>query len=179
MVLCYREARKYKIGRETIMEIIEIKHITREEASKIIETSEPRGLFYEVDGDVYVGIDNLDGHAWVEEFKTIEECRDWLNGEEKYLTKLERKQLKIIDHYGADWQLDRLVEECSELIKAIMKIKRESSYFICDDIIQEVADVKNLIGQFELKHEYFKDAVNFMIEQKVDRQLERIEKGAE
>ena len=159
-----------------------IKQVTREEASRIIETSKPRGLFYEIDGNVYVGIDNIDGHAWVEEFKTKEECLNWLRGDregtseekEEYLTELQRKQLKIIDHYGADWQLDRLVEECSELIKVIMKVKRESSYFICDDMIQEVADVKNLIRQLELKHEYFKDSINFMIEQKVDRQLERI-----
>lgn len=167
------------------MEIIEIKYITRDKASKIIETREPRGLFYEIDGDLHVGIDNRSGDAWVEEFKTKQECLDWLRGngektveeKEEYLTELQRKQLKIIDHYGADWQLDRLVEECSELIKVIMKVKRESSYFICDDMIQEVADVKNLIRQLELKHEYFKDSINFMIEQKVDRQLERIEKG--
>lgn len=161
---------------------MEIKHINREEASKIIETRKPLGLFYETDNGFYVGIDNSNGDAWVEEFKTKEECFNWLRGErertveekEEYLTELERKQLKIIDHYGADWQLDRLVEECSELIKVIMKVKRESSYFICDDMIQEVADVKNLIRQLELKHEYFKDSINFMIEQKVDRQLERI-----
>lgn len=159
---------------------MEIKYITRKEASAIIETRNPRGLFYETDNGFYVGIDNSNGDAWVEEFKTKEECFNWLRGtdeREKYLTELERKQLKIIDHYGADWQLDRLVEECSELIKVIMKVKRESSYFICDDMIQEVADVKNLIKQLELKHEYFKDSINFMIEQKVDRQLERIEKG--
>ncbi|HZK56788.1 MAG TPA: hypothetical protein VFD17_00640 [Clostridia bacterium] len=161
---------------------MEIKYISRDEASKIIETRKPRGLFYETDNGFYVGIDNSNGDAWVEEFKTKEECFNWLRGErertveekEEYLTELERKQLKIIDHYGADWQLDRLVEECSELIKVIMKVKRESSYFICDDMIQEVADVKNLIRQLELKHEYFKDSINFMIEQKVDRQLERI-----
>jgi hypothetical protein len=137
---------------------------------------------------LYVGIDNSNGDAWVEEFKTKEECFNWLRGntegtseeKEEYLTELERKQLKIIDHYGADWQLDRLIEECAELTKVIMKIKRESRYFVCNDMIQEVADVKNLIKQLELKHKhFFKNTIDLMIEQKVDRQLERIEKGEE
>lgn len=42
---------------------MEIKQVTREEASAIIETSEPRGLFYEIDENVYVGIDNMDGQC--------------------------------------------------------------------------------------------------------------------
>ncbi len=160
---------------------MEIKQVTREEASKIIETSEPRGLFYEIDRDVYVGIDNLDGHAWVEEFKTKGACFDWLNGieaieeEEKYLTELERKQIQVIDYYGTDEQLNRLVEESSELIQAIMKMKRVSKTFFCShSLVQEIADVKNLIKQLELKYEYLRDAIKIMVEQKVERQLERI-----
>ena len=164
-----------------------IKHITREEASKIIETREPRGLFYEIDGDLHVGIDNKSGDAWVEEFKTPEECLNWLRGntegpaedKEEYLTELQRKQVRIMDHYGEDKQLEKLVEECAELIKAIMKTKISNVFYINNDVIQEMADVKNLLQQFELKQSYLKDTVNFIMESKVDRQLERIEKGEE
>ena len=164
---------------------MEIKYISRDEASKIIETRKPRGLFYETDNGFYVGIDNSNGDAWVEEFKTKEECFNWLRGErertveekEEYLTELERKQLKIIDHYGADWQLDRLVEECAELIKAIMKTKTNKVSYIDDDVLHEMADVKNLIQQFELKQNRLKDTVDLIIMCKVNRQLERIEKG--
>lgn len=167
------------------MEIIEIKYTTKDETSKIIATRKPLGLFYERDGDLHVGIDNSTGEAWVEEFKTARECLDWLRGdregtvEEKgeYLTELERKQLKIIDHYGADWQLDRLVEECAELIQAIMKARKLPEGFISADVIQEIADVENLIRQLKLKHKNLKTAINIIIERKVDRQLERIEKG--
>ncbi|MFW5647931.1 MAG: hypothetical protein ACOCG5_02475 [Candidatus Alkaliphilus sp. MAG34] len=167
------------------MEIIEIKYITRDEASKIIETSEPRGLFYEVDGDVYVGIDNSDGDAWVEEFKTPEECLNWLRGntegtseeKEEYLTELERKQSQLMEHYGKDRQLEKLVEECAELIKAIMKTKTNKVSYIDDDVLHEMADVKNLIQQFELKQNRLKDTVDLIIMCKVNRQLERIEKG--
>lgn len=108
----------------------------------------------------------MNGHAWVEEFKTKGACFDWLNGietteeEEKHLTELQRKQLRLMDHYGEDQQLEKLVEECAELIQAIMKTKIDKKLRIDDNVLHEMADVKNLIQQFELK--------------KVNRQLERI-----
>ena len=162
---------------------MEIKQVTREEASAIIETSEPRGLFYEIDENVYVGIDNMDGHAWVEEFKTKGACFDWLNGieateeEETYLTELQRKQLKILKHYGSHKQLNQLVEECAELIIAIQKQKRHDSFGISDSAIEEMADVKNLIEQIELHKHYVAEGVKTVKGRKIDRQLERIEKG--
>lgn len=58
-----------------------IQQITQVEASEIIRTYEPIGQFYLLDGDTYVGIDNLTGHAWTEEFDTLEECKDWLEGD--------------------------------------------------------------------------------------------------
>lgn len=60
---------------------MEIKLVTREEANQIFDTREPMGLFYEIDGDSYIGIDNSTGDAWVEEFKTKEECFRWLKPE--------------------------------------------------------------------------------------------------
>lgn len=59
-----------------------IQQVTQSEASEIIRTYEPIGLFYLLDGDTYVGIDNLTGHAWTEEFNTFEECKAWLEGDE-------------------------------------------------------------------------------------------------
>lgn len=164
-----------------------IRQITQEEAFKIIETREPIGIFYEVDrdGDVFVGIDNSTGEAWVEEFETKEECLDWLRGntegtseeKEDYLTELQRKQSQLMEHYGKDRQLEKLVEECAELIKAIMKTKTNKVSYIDDDVLHEMADVKNLIQQFELKQNRLKDTVDLIIMCKVNRQLERIEKG--
>ena len=88
------------------------------------------------------------------------------------LTEVQRKQIRIMDHYGEDRQLEKLVEECAELIKAIMKSKT-----IDDNVVEEMADVKNLIQQFELKQNRLKDTVDLIIMCKVNRQLERIEKG--
>lgn len=75
---------------------IEIKLITPEEAKKIYDSGkpvgssstrwEPSGKFYYIAKDsarntIYVGIDNSDGHCWVEEFYTIAGCIAWLRGE--------------------------------------------------------------------------------------------------
>lgn len=58
----------------------EIKKVTNNEASEIIETREPKGLFYTIENGSYVGIDNSDGDAWTEEFKSLSPCKRWLLG---------------------------------------------------------------------------------------------------
>ena len=49
--------------------------------SEIIDTREPRGLFWCFDeqAHVYVGCDNRYGDAWTEEFATRSDCIAWLN----------------------------------------------------------------------------------------------------
>lgn len=61
----------------------DIRKVTSEEAEKIIETRVPRGLFYTIEkdskiGKPYVGIDNRDGDAWTEDFKSLSGCKRWL-----------------------------------------------------------------------------------------------------
>lgn len=58
--------------------MFEITKITKEEANKIIETKEPEGLFWLIDGDTFVVIDNSRGEAFVEEFDDEEEGLQWL-----------------------------------------------------------------------------------------------------
>jgi len=75
---------------------VEIKLITKEEATALLEsekpvgqynsTWEPKGLFYYITEDrsgntLFVGIDNSDGHCWTEEFYSIGACMAWLRGE--------------------------------------------------------------------------------------------------
>lgn len=60
-----------------------VKKVTPEEAERIIKTREPRGKFYCVEKSprfrrAYVGIDNEDGEAWTEEFRSLGACRRWL-----------------------------------------------------------------------------------------------------
>lgn len=63
----------------------EIKKITQEEATKIIDERKPLGLFYLIEkspvkGNIYVGIDNTTGDAWTEDFKSLGTCKRWLQG---------------------------------------------------------------------------------------------------
>lgn len=55
-----------------------IKKLKPFHASVVIDTRRPPGLFYIHENGVYVGIDNSAGHAWVEEFTSLRQCKEWL-----------------------------------------------------------------------------------------------------
>lgn len=97
---------------------------------------------------------------------------------EEYRVNVREKQGLIIDHYGFDNQLDQLIEECGELIVSISKNKRyalsESCIDYYDNLIEELADVKNLIEQLELDSDYVRQGIEVMIEHKANREIERI-----
>lgn len=57
---------------------MEIREVNPEESFKIITEREPKGLFWQKDGDLYVGIDNSTGDAWTQDFSTLDECLAWL-----------------------------------------------------------------------------------------------------
>lgn len=59
---------------------MEPKEITGVESANIIVDHEPRGLFWQKDGDIYVGINNTTGDAWTADFNTLDECLAWLKG---------------------------------------------------------------------------------------------------
>ena len=57
----------------------DIEKVTLEEMKRIIDTREPRGLFYLKAGRrCYVGVDNSTGDAWTEEFTSRRKCLRWL-----------------------------------------------------------------------------------------------------
>lgn len=58
-----------------------IRKVSDEYAQKIIDEKEPIGLFWEFAGGIYVGIDNTNGGAFCEDFRSKEECFKWLKGE--------------------------------------------------------------------------------------------------
>lgn len=91
---------------------------------------------------------------------------------------IKEKQLAIFEHYGIECQLDMLTEECAELIKAVMKFKRNeftemsADYYM--EMVEEMADVSNIIGQFEVGLSQIKEIIDCTKGYKVDRELERI-----
>lgn len=93
--------------------------------------------------------------------------------ENKYLTEIQEKQLSVIEHYGVDNQLDQLIEESAELILAIRKYKRS----ILKDpvgLINELADVLNIIEQIRIYDSFINAGVESIKEYKVNREVERI-----
>lgn len=75
--------------------------VTTAELSAIIETREPRGLFFAPDNQSgkCVAVDNRNGEAWMEEFPTEHKAIKWLENEENVrakpinLNKFTREQL--------------------------------------------------------------------------------------
>lgn len=85
---------------------------------------------------------------------------------------------EIIDHYGLPKQLDIVVEECSELIKAICKAKRNfepDKVSITSDMLEEITDVQIMLMQLvqvmsPLEYDYLHGQIDY----KLKRQTERI-----
>lgn len=96
----------------------EVNQVTKEEADEIIEKREPLGLFYCVDGNVYVGIDNRTWDAWVEEFCSLEECLNWLNDAEVVLCTFSDNDDDYCKRFVVPrgWLIDTLdrLDQCNE-----------------------------------------------------------------
>ena len=85
---------------------------------------------------------------------------------------------QIADYYGLDSQLNILQEELAELIQAISKYRRRDP----THILEEIADVeimldqvKYLIGNPVTPRVFVETAVEVIRENKINRQLKRIE----
>jgi len=97
---------------------------------------------------------------------------------------------KAIDTYGIDAQLEMVVEECSELIHAIQKLKRQkysiyagkrpvdrtvNDTLAYDAVCSEIADVQILIDQ--MMTVFDKETINVCRERKIKRLEERLNKN--
>lgn len=96
------------------------------------------------------------------------------------------KLLKIINHYGVIPQLKYFQSEIFELNEAIInrELKETVEYEIPlteivgakDHIAEEIADVMVMLEQFKNYYEISSEEITKIFWNKVDRQLERIEK---
>lgn len=96
---------------------------------------------------------------------------------------------KAISQYGIDNQMDMVIEECSELIQAIQKLKRtkisiyagmipkwqtRKTNLVYANLCSEVADVKIMIAQLEIILN--KEMIDLSVERKIDRLEDRLNK---
>lgn len=94
---------------------------------------------------------------------------------------------KIAEYYGLNPQMDMLIEEMAELIKAISKYKRITNAH-CPKIVkeeaianiaEEMADVEIMLEQVKYLLEIAQDYIEFIKEKKVSRTLGYISKDKE
>lgn len=91
-------------------------------------------------------------------------------------TLFQQKTLqKAINWYGADKQMLIVIEELSELQKAIVKHFRKPTEETISDISEEMADVYVMLKQLELMHKNDTE-VQKNIDYKIKRLQERIKK---
>lgn len=101
---------------------------------------------------------------------------------------MNEKLLKIINKYGVIPQLKYFQSEVFELNEAIIIFENESPQ--CDGVIdrryiehiknniaQEIADCYVMLEQFRLYYNIPNDKIKEIMEYKIDRQLDRIEKS--
>lgn len=91
--------------------------------------------------------------------------------------KIDETILKeAIERWGYLPQLDMVVEECAELIKAIQKSKRPSddTKSVRDNIVDEIADVTILMSQCKII--FGEKAIQERIDFKMKRLKERLNK---
>lgn len=85
--------------------------------------------------------------------------------------------IRCIRDYGHDSQIDKAIEEMSELIKALLKWRRAEGALITvsrNGIIDEIADVRIMMRQMEILFQC-EDEVERRIDFKVQRQRKRLE----
>ena len=93
------------------------------------------------------------------------------------------KLLKIINHYGIDKQLKYIHSEYFELDEAIIDYRYVEVYkgsraekYHKEHIAEEIADVMVMLKQFQYYYEITDEQIEDIMNYKIDRQLERIEK---
>lgn len=96
---------------------------------------------------------------------------------------MDKKALRsFIKHYGHIKQLEVAIEECSELIKAIVKYIRNDVHMSPENvstghikaIIEEIADVEIMLEQLKIIfdcHEEVEEEITYKITRQVERML--------
>lgn len=98
---------------------------------------------------------------------------------------MEEKLLKIIKHYGVMHQLKYFQSEVFELSEAIINRELNWNYDteiqdikpLDEHITEEIADVMVMLNQFKEYYHIDDNDILIVMNKKINRQLERINKG--
>lgn len=116
------------------------------------------------------------------EFMTLETAKLKAETENNNLKMIE-DLLKIVNHYGIDKQLKYIHTEYFELDEAILDCEYNGCYFgeeydraYENHIAEEIADIMVMLKQFQYYYEITDKTIENIMKEKVQRQLERIDK---
>lgn len=87
------------------------------------------------------------------------------------------KTIKIIEHYGSGYQRYKAAEELSELQTLILQDANKNGKVPINRMIEEIADVYVMLRQLEIIYEIDSRDIEPVIEAKIDRTLNRMERG--
>jgi len=79
-------------GRKDLSELTEVNKGAMDYVIDNMGEEHTKGLYYLVDGDVVVGVDNSTNEAWTEEFNHVVKCKAWLK---RYDLDIEKPQMFI------------------------------------------------------------------------------------
>lgn len=88
----------------------------------------------------------------------------------------ESEEIVLVDAiltFGEDKQVDKILEECTELSLAIIKYKADRNHVNYLRLIDEIADVKIMLAQSEII--FHKNLIDSRVEFKINRLKERLE----
>lgn len=83
---------------------------------------------------------------------------------------------QALDTWGHDAQMDMVIEEMSELTKAILKYRRKPHKDRAMDVAEELADVIIMLRQLEIAMERNYPSFNGWKKQIIVEKLDRVEK---
>lgn len=93
---------------------------------------------------------------------------------------MEDKLKKIISHYGVTAQLKYFQSEVYELTEAILWNElTPSTWHDTEHITEEIADVMVMLKQLQLHYHIRDEEIKDIMEFKINRQIERIEREKE
>lgn len=87
------------------------------------------------------------------------------------------KSQKISEYYGEKQELEKLIEECAEVIQAAQKYKEHRTVETLDNLCEEIADTLAVAERCLFLMDVDPDEIQGIIDAKTDRQIERMQKA--
>src|SRR5699024_9828285 len=109
-------------------ELVEVNQEVMDYIIDHMEKERTKGLYYCMDGDVVVGVDNLTNEAWTEEFDHVVKCKAWLK---RYDLDMEKPQIFIERSEAPELQNNTMMEfaEGNEMLEKLEEKYQGKSQF--------------------------------------------------